>query len=48
MLPALLVAADFIADPRADRTAALALDSDPDSKNAYYPGHIPTTPLDVQ
>lgn len=48
MLPSLLVLDDFIADPRAARSAALALDYDPDNKHGNYPGHISTMPLDIQ
>ncbi|OAO01912.1 DUF6445 family protein [Parasphingorhabdus sp.] len=48
MLPSLLVLDDFIADPRAARSAALALDYDPDNKHGNYPGHISTKPLDIQ
>lgn len=48
MLPSLLIIDDFLSDPLAARKAALALDYDPSYKRGNYPGHISTTPLDIQ
>ena len=48
MLPSLLILDDFISDPLVARNAALALNYDPQNKHGNYPGHISTTPLDIQ
>lgn len=48
MLPSLLIIDDFLSDPLAARKAALALDYDPAYKRGNYPGHVSTTPLDIQ
>ncbi len=48
MLPSLLIIDDFLSDPLAARNAALALDYDPAYKRGNYPGHVSTTPLDIQ
>lgn len=48
MLPSLLIIDDFLSDPLAARQAALALDYDAAFKRGNYPGHISTSPLDIQ
>jgi hypothetical protein len=47
MLPSLLIVDDFLADPYAARSAALALDYDPATRRGNYPGTLSGTPLTI-
>lgn len=47
MLPSLLIVDDFLADPLAARTAALALEYDPATRRGNYPGTLSGAPLGV-
>lgn len=47
MLPSLLIVDDFLADPHAARTAALALDYDPLTRHGNYPGTLSGAPLAI-